>query len=145
MKMVSRIIQSDEDLSRLMLFLKHRQQPYTVRVLGGIKRSNEQNKLQRKLINIAAEQLSDQTPEQIRAYCKLHFGVPILRNEDPDFKDAYDFSILNLTYEQKLRCMQVPIDFPVTRIMTVRQKRQYLNDIQNHFESVGIDFSTIKK
>lgn len=145
MDIVSRVINNDEDLSLLFKFLSYRIKPYTVRILEGVKRSNKQNKLQRQIISIVQSQLNDQSKEEIRAYIKLHFGVPILRNDDDEFKSKYDSTLLNLSYEQKLLCMSVPLDFPVTRIMTVNQKTRFLDDVIKYYSERGIDFSILNK
>jgi hypothetical protein len=108
-------------------------------------RSWLQNKLQRRWIFEAAEQLDGNTPEELRGYCKLHLGVPILRNALPEdclkeargFRDVYDKNIRPLSYEIKLACMMIPIDFPITRIMTTKQKTQYLDQMSAHFSSLG--------
>lgn len=100
------------------------------------KRSNDQNRLQRQWINEAARQ-GDQTAEEYRAFCKLHFGVPILRAENEDFLHQYNKTVMALTYEQKLEIMKVPIDFPVTRLMNKKQKTMYLDAMYLHFTGLG--------
>ena len=90
------------------------------------KRSAEQNRLQRMWVNEAAKQ-GDQTAEEYRAYCKLHFGVPILRAENEEFRIKYDRIIKPMPYETKLELMAEPFDFPVTRLMTSKQKTKYLD------------------
>lgn len=89
----------------------------------------------------AAEQLQDETAEEKRAYCKLHFGIPILRAESDDFRDTYDRIIRPMSYEQKLELMAAPIDFPVTRIMTVKQKTQFLDAVFGHYTSLGVQLT----
>ena len=71
-------------------------------------------------------------------YCKLHHGVPILRNENDAFKQAYDQVIRPLSYEDKLKTMMVPLDMPVTRIMTTDQKTRYLDAIAQGFLEQGV-------
>jgi hypothetical protein len=109
------------------------------------KRSVAQNMRQRRWLSEAAEQLGDTTPEEQRGYCKLHFGVPILRNALPEecikaalgFKETYDKHVRPLPYETKMACMMIPIDFPITRIMTTKQKAQYLEQIAIYFSGLG--------
>lgn len=55
----------------------------------GEERTSPQNRLQQMWHSQAADQLKDETAEEKRAYCKLHFGVPILRNDEA-FKADYD-------------------------------------------------------
>jgi hypothetical protein len=106
--------------------------PCTLKVYKGKKRSNNQNRTQRMWINEAVEQLQDQTTEELRAYLKLHFAVPILRNEDDDFRDAYDRIIKPLDYQMKLEMMMVPLDWPVTRLMTTKQGKDFLDQVYQH-------------
>ena len=57
----------------------------------------------------------------IEAYCKLHFGVPILRRDSLEYRQKYDRIIRPMSYEQKLELMVEPFDFPVTSAMNVAQ------------------------
>ena len=95
-------------------------------------RTLAQNKLQRQWLN-EAEQQGDQTAEEYRAFCKLTIGVPILRAENAEFKAKYDEIVKPLSYEQKLAIMAEPLDLPVTRLMTKRQKMAYLNQMYEYF------------
>ena len=112
--------------------------PCTVNVKKGKDRSIEQNKLQRLWMNEIAEQLQDDTAEGYRAYCKLHFGVPILRAESDEYCAAYDKFIRPLPYETKLAYMAVPLDWSVTRLMTTKQMAQYLDAVHAEFTGRGV-------
>lgn len=101
-------------------------------------KSYKQDKLENLWHREAAAHLRDETPEQKRGYCKLHFGVPILRGEEEDFRKAYDRVIRPLAYEQKLQAMMVPLDFPVTRLMKSGQKKRYLDDVWTHYTGLGV-------
>jgi len=139
--MTTRICSTKADcqaVSELMLNMKL---PITVNIRKGKDRSVEQNKLQRMWLYEAAEQLQDETIEQKRGYCKLHFGVPILRNEDDTFREAYDRLIRPHTYEEKLQMMMIPLDFPVTRLMTTGQHKRYLDDIHDFFTGLGVQLT----
>ena len=104
----------------------------------------EQNRLQRLWLKEACEQLQDETIEEKRGYCKLHFGVPILRNENDEFKAAYDKIIMPHTYEDKLQMMMLPLDFPVTRLMTTGQHKRYLDDVYHFFTGLGVQLTEPK-
>ena len=136
--MTSRTITNDYEHRQLIKLLQGRKRPFSVEIIDGRKRSVEQNRLQRLWIKEAAEQLGDRTQEELRGWCKLHHGVPILRAENEQFREAYDRVIRPLPYEAKLAAMMVPLDMPVTRIMTVQQKTQYLEAIERHFLEQGI-------
>lgn len=102
-----------------------------------VKRSIDQNKLQRKWLS-EAEAQGDDTAEGYRGYCKLHFAVPILRWELPEFKEKYDRIVKPLPYEAKLELMQEPLDFPCTRLMNKDQKTRYLDAVYQHFTGLGM-------
>lgn len=112
--------------------------PCMVEVHNGKPRTVLQNRLQRKWMTEIAEQLGDRTPEEVRAYCKLTIGVPILREENETFRVKYDQIVRPLPYEQKLAIMSEPLDMPVTRLMSTKQKHAYLDAIFQHFSEKGI-------
>lgn len=101
-------------------------------------KSHEQDKLENLWHREAAEWLKDEEPEAKRGYCKLHFGVPILRGESDEFRSDYDKMIRPLPYEWKLQMMMAPIDFPVTRKMKTGQKARYLNGVEQHYRGLGV-------
>ncbi len=140
--MTSRVIKSAAERDSFIVLLKSKKIPYTVSVVDGRKRSVEQNRLQRLWLNEAAEQLGEYTAEEYRAYCKLHFGVPILRGEDEQFRDKYDAMFRDrFSYEEKLKLMSDPWDFPVTRLMKMGQKKRYLDDVYQHFSDLGVQLT----
>jgi hypothetical protein len=111
--------------------------PYTVAIKDGKHRTNPQNRLQHMWMKEAADQLRDNDAEGYRAYCKLHFGVPILRNEDEDYRAKYDKLIRPLPYETKIEYMREP-GWPVTRVMTTKQKTEYLDAVHAHLSGLGV-------
>lgn len=136
--MTTRTISNDGDLALLIQYLKARKRPFTVDITAGKRRSDRQNKLQRLWLAEAAEQLGDRTPEELRGEAKLMFGVPILREENTAFREAYDAHVKPLPYDQKLALMMEPLDMPVTRLMTTDQKHRYLERMCQHFLEMGI-------
>ena len=132
------VCKSKLDIKDLCTLLQNRDLPITVNVVKGKDRTIEQNKLQRLWLQEAAEQLQDETIEQKRGYIKLHFGVPILRNENDEFKAAYDKVIRPLPYELKILAMMIPLDFPVSRLMKTGQHKRYLDDVHDYFTSQGV-------
>lgn len=136
--MASRIIETPSDLKMLIRFLENHDLPMTVSISAGGKRTVKQNRLNRQWMQEIAEQMGDSTAEEWRGYCKLTIGVPILRSQNEEFCERYDQVIRPLPYEVKLAMMQEPLDFPITRIMTVRQQTEYLDGVHRHFSSKGI-------
>jgi hypothetical protein len=136
--MTTRIIRDEQDRKILIKLIMSQKLPFVAKVERGGIRSIEQNKLQRLWINEIAEQLGDRTAEEVRGECKLTIGVPILRAQNDDFRRLYDTIIRPLTYEQKLACMMVPLDLPVTRIMTTKMKTEYLEQIYRQYAEMGV-------
>lgn len=136
--MTSRIIETRSDLIGLERLLQTREMPFTVSIAKGKKRSNRQNRTQRLWMNEAAEQLGDRTPEEVRGICKLTIGVPILRAENEAFREKYDAVVRPLPYEQKLALMMEPFDFPVTRLMSTKQKTAYLDEVNMKLAAQGV-------
>ena len=134
----SRSIQTENDREFALLFMKNKKRPFTITITDGVRRSTEQNKLQRKWMLEIAEQLGDRTPEEVRGYCKLTIGVPILRAENEAFRVKYDGVVRPLSYEQKMAIMMEPLDLPVTGLMTTQQKTDYLDGIFRHFSERGV-------
>lgn len=136
--MTTRFLHTDADRRALIRFLEDQPLPLTVSLSKGGKRSFRQNKLQRLWMSEIAEQLGDQTPEEVRGYCKLTIGVPILRAEHEGFRERYDAIVRPLPYEQKVQLMMEPLDFPVTRLMTTKQATAYLDGVHRHFSEKGL-------
>jgi hypothetical protein len=136
--MATRFLETDHDRRMLLKFIEQQPLPLTVSVTKGGKRTLKQNKLQRLWLNEISEQLGDRTPEEVRGYCKLTLGVPILRAENEAFCERYDAIVKPLPYEQKLALMMEPLDFPVTRLFTTKQATAYLDGVHRHFSEKGI-------
>lgn len=99
------------------------------------KRSLPQNAILHKWCNQVDKQLGLKVGDTKR-YCKLHFGVPILRAEDDEFRRLYDKVILNgLTYEEKIEAMDI---LPVTRRMKKKQMGRLLDSMQGHYAEMDI-------
>jgi len=134
----NRIVDTEQARDMLVKYIMGKTMPFTCSITDCKHRTSDQNKLQRLWVMEISAQLGDQSPEEVRGYCKLHFGVPILRNENDVFKAEYDAVIMPLPYEHKLKLMMVPFDFGVTRIMTTRQKTIYLDTVHRHYSEQGL-------
>lgn len=136
--LTTRFVETDFERRQLIRFIEQQPLPLTVSLTKGGKRSLRQNKLQRLWLNEIAAQLGDRSPEEVRGYCKLTIGVPILRAENETFRERYDQIVKPLPYEQKLALMMEPLDFPVSRLMTTKQATAYLDGMHRHFSEEGI-------
>ena len=133
--MAHRIIDSDRDRDELIVFLGNLKLPFTVEWVQGRDRTRDQNALQWLWATEAANQLGDRTADELQRDWKLRHGVPILREESPQFRDTYDRMIKPLGYEQKLEAMQI-VD--VTSAMTVRQMVRFLDAVQRECLEQGL-------
>jgi len=75
------------------------------------------------------------TATDIRAFCKLTMGIPILYTEDAKFRKWYRKNVKDrYSYEEKLESM---VDgykpFPVTSLMSVQQVSQYTKKIMDTY------------
>jgi hypothetical protein len=136
--MTTRVIRNHDDMQALARLLNARSLPVTVTIVQGQPRSADQNRLQRKWCQEIAEQLGDRTAEEIRGDAKLRFGVPILRAENAEFCEKYDRLIKPRPYAEKLELMMEPLDFPVTRLMTTKQKAAYLDQFAAFYARQGV-------
>ena len=100
------------------------------------KRSLSQNAISHAIYTQIAGQLEDQSVQEVRAECKLRFGVPILRGNNEKFRAMYDKAIREtLTYEEKLAAMEF---LPVTSLMDKAQFSEYLDTVIREFSKQGI-------
>jgi hypothetical protein len=114
-------------------YLKHRYVKISSK--AGKDRSLDQNAISHAWYEQLGRELRENDSLGWKAYCKLHFGVPILRQEDAEFKIFYDASLLKLSYEQKIDAMKF---VPVTSIMLKPQLSKYLELMQEYFSKLGV-------
>jgi len=127
-KCIDDIKSLDEDAKWLVEIKKHN-------------RSEMQNRTVFMWYREIAKAKGDETATDVRAYCKLHYGVPILREDNDDFRKDYDQIVRPLSYENKLKIMVEPLDLPVTRIMSVDQMQRYMEEVQKYGYSFGVELT----
>ena len=133
------IINSSESLARAKatvseIFRDHHYVRLTL--VTGRDRSKDQNSLLHAWLSQISRETGEDTPAGIKAFVKLHFGVPILRAENEEFQAMYDENIKPLNYQQKLAIVEY---LPVTSIMTTKQCALLLEDIQKHYAARTTD------
>ncbi len=136
--MTSRVVTDEAEREGLQRFIAAKPLPFTVSVTKGKKRSVAQNRLQRQWLNEIAEQRPEKTAEEWRGYCKLHFGVGILKAGHEGFNDVYNRLIQPMEYDAKIELMMIPTYFNVTRLMTTKQTTEYFDLIARHFAEQGV-------
>lgn len=118
------------------LFERHKFLKMTIRT--GKDRSLDQNAISHCFYEQLARELKEDDALGWKCFSKLHFGVPILRTEDAEFREFYDTSIKGMSYEKKLVAMKY---LPVTSLMTKTQLSKYLEAMQAHFaDQVKLEF-----
>lgn len=114
----------------------------------GKDRTLDQNALWFAMYQRIAQMTEIGDVEDARRYCKLHFGVPIMRKASEDFRHAWNVSFLLLTYETKLELMGPcalfgPDGFPVTRLFNRAQGIAYTDQIVAEFSAKGVVFDDL--
>ena len=138
MKTESWNIRSHADMQTALAQIGQAQIPCTLTLKPGEeKRRDRQNRFAFEAYKQIAQILGDRSVDDVRAECKLHCGVPMLRVEDDDFREKYDHHVRGLPYETKLAIMVEPFDFPVTRLMSVKQMARYITAMLAHFDAQG--------
>ncbi|MFS6908724.1 hypothetical protein ABMZ20_16640 [Pseudomonas aeruginosa] len=127
----------------------YREKKYVVVSLRpGKDRTLDQNALWFALYQRIAQMTGMYDVEDARRYCKLHFGVPIMRAADADFRDGWNRLFLHLDYETKIRLMGAcamfgPDGFPVTRLFNRGQGIAYTDAIVAEFSEKGVFFNDL--
>lgn len=138
MATVNRVVENDEQKKMAALLVENRALPYTLAITDGKHSSTKQNKTQFMWFKEISEQKGDTTAQEVRAYCKLVIGVPILRDQNEAFRIRYDEVLKPLSYEMKLSIMGEPFNLPVTSLMSTKQMSEYMDAIFRHFSSQGV-------
>ncbi len=138
--MASRILRTTEDVDAFIKLLCDVKLPVTVTWQQGADRSHEQNRLAWMWANEAAEQLGDREAPDVHAEWKLTIGIPILRADSPDFRETYDETVRHLNYETKIKIMR-DLDFPVTRLMGVKQMCRFLDQVERKCLEAGLQLT----
>lgn len=134
--MAHRFIEKLSDIDDFALLLGGLKLPITVEWVQGRDRTKDQNALQWLWATEVAHQRGDVTPADVQAEWKLRHGIPILREQSPEFRDVYDRCLKPLSYEQKIEAMR-DLDIPVTSALKVRQMVSYLDAVQQESVSHG--------
>ena len=100
-------------------------------------RRDRQNKLAQRWFTDIARHFGDRNHEDVRAECKLRFGVPILRAENEAFRASYDPVMKHHDYEVKVAAIKA-WDLPVTRLMTVKQMTAFMDAVQREYLPQGV-------
>lgn len=135
--MPTMVIRDASHIEALGRRLSGRKLPLTVTWVQGAARSDLQNRLAQRWFTDISRQLGDQTHGEIRAFCKLHFGIPILRRDSEGMDLSFSASLDHLTHEQKLVVIE-RLEIPVTRLMSLTQMTEFMDAMQHAWARQGI-------
>ena len=134
-------INSDQSLSSAIGELRDQFKSHRflrVSIKTGKDRSIDQNSISHAWYEQISRELREETPLGIKNFCKLHYGVPILRAENEEFRQQYDTVLKPLSYDKKLLAMNF---LPVTSLMNKAQLSQYLEAMQSAYANrVKLEF-----
>lgn len=133
-----RTIETDADLERAFIWLSNMKRPFTLQAEPGRKRSTEQNRLMNLWYTEISQQLGDRKPQDVRAYCKLKYGVPILYADSEMFRDTWDRIFRPMPVDQRLEIMLPPIELAITSVMNTKQEAAYLDAMQQFAAEIGV-------
>jgi hypothetical protein len=99
-------------------------------------RSLDQNALMWQMYGEIAEYFGF-TPGYAHCFCKLHYGVPILRLDNAEFRKLYNNLVLRrkLVYEQKIALVEY---LRVTSEFSVTQATEYIDTIIREMANEGL-------
>lgn len=107
-----------------------------LRVKAGKARSLDQNAISHAWYEQVARELREDDANGVKRQCKLLYGVPLLRAEEPEFRQKYDGLVRErFSYEEKLELMDW---LPVTSLMTKDQLSRYLEAMQRAYAKRGV-------
>ena len=99
-------------------------------------RSGAQRRLQHVwYTHIREEGDRQETKQEIENYCKYTFGIPILKRDNERFDQVWHNQSSLMTYEHELAAMEF---LPVTRLFTISQNTEYLEECKKHYQLNGI-------
>ena len=135
--MPTMIIRNPDNIKALAARLEGRKLPLTVSWAQGASRSNMQNRLAQRWFADIARQVGDMTHSEVRADCKVTFGVPIMAEENDAFRQTWAETFGALNYQAMRKAVEV-LEPPVTRLMNVKQMSEFMDAIQRHYGGAGM-------
>lgn len=102
------------------------------------KRSIEINSLSHVWYREVSNQLGEDTIDEVRSFCKLTFGVPILRQKEK-FNNFYTTFFAHLSYQKQLAAMKY---LSITSTMDRVEMKQYMNQMLIHYSRRGVILSS---
>ena len=133
------IVNSPDTLSKAIGSLRAEYNKYhfvRLNMVSGKHRGVQINALSHVWYKQISDERGEMTPSEVKSFCKLHFGVPILRRDNEEFAEKYDNYIKPLPYPHKLSIISM-VD--ITSEMTNPQMKEYMEEVKAHFETLPTD------
>lgn len=105
------------------------------------KRHKAQNRLMHfwyKYISVMKKEDWALNEEQVKAFCKYTYGVPIMQRHE-EFREAWE-AIRYIDHEQLMKLLESL--FPVTSLMSVKECAEYLTAMQVDMAEKGVILPT---
>ena len=131
-----RIIRDEAGIAKLGNLIGAMKLPVTVSITQGASRSQAQNRLLFRWFLDISRQLGDTTPSEVRAQCKVDFGVGIM-SEDDGFRESWAMTFGVLPREARLKAVE-RLEPPVTSLMNVKQMTRMLDTMHQYWTSLGV-------
>lgn len=136
--MTTKILREPGDIDKLARFLSSKTKwPISVTITQGAPRSDAANRLSQRWNADISRQLGDMTFEEVRAFNKLTFGLPILCRQNEKYLEQFERVLGPLPYEQKLEAIMV-FDIPITRLLNFKPMTEYMDAVHRFWSEKGI-------
>lgn len=103
-------------------------------------RSLSANSLWAVWYNQISKRLNEDTPAQVKAFCKLQYAVPILLAEDKEFRAFYENAFKDFNYKQIIFSMRF---VPVTSLLSRSQGQRYQTTLQQEYAKRGVQLEIL--
>lgn len=137
---MDRLIECQQDEDRLIYFLRAQKKPYTVVYHDGRVRSPEQNRLQWMWANEVARK-DGESARYWQADWKLRWGIPMLVAEDEQIAKLWQVVEKAFPLYEDQRNWLIDTEFPVSRLMDVKQFTRFLDQIYHWYSARGYDLT----
>lgn len=130
-----RVIETPDDLARLLAYLGDFPQPFTITVSQGKGRTLSQNALVHKWFSEIAVHFNDRDMLDVKADCNMAYGIPILTRDD----EAYRRFLARLNLDDRgLRYANRTGLLPVTSYMDTKQLKEYMDMMERDYREQGV-------
>jgi len=133
--MATRILRNDRERAYWVRFLEAQPFPMTVSHLKGASRTRSQNSTLHMWFGQVSQQTGNEMAE-VKGYCKLNFGLPIMTRDNPAWIARYEPMYAPLPYQLRIQFFEI---VPMTSVMTVRQMSELMDVVQRFYRQQGID------